>query len=135
MSIEITRQHRTFLFISFILLGLAVVLGAFGAHMLESRLSVKYMATYKTANLYHYIHALGMAISTIALAAVRSSRVSLINLFFLIGLLCFSVALYVLSFNEYLDLPQLKILGAVAPIGGIAFIIAWLMTALEIRPR
>ena len=125
-----STRSKNYISIAFILLGIAVMLGAFGSHMLQDKLSDKYFNTFKTANLYHYIHAIGIVLCALALDNHPNLRI-IISLF-LIGLVCFSGSLYLLSLNELLDLPQLKILGAVAPIGGLAFILAWFWSAKAI---
>ena len=57
----------------FLFLALAVGIGAFGAHALESKLSPKYMETYDTANFYHFVHGLGWAISLFILSSIKSN--------------------------------------------------------------
>jgi uncharacterized membrane protein YgdD (TMEM256/DUF423 family) len=122
-----SKETKKYISIGFALLGIAVILGAFGSHALQDSLSEKYFNTFKTANLYHYIHAIGIVICAIALG--KHPKLRVIFVLFLIGLVCFSGSLYILSLNELLDMPQLKLLGAVAPIGGLSFILAWFWAA------
>lgn len=109
----------------FLLLALAVILGAFGAHVIEDKLSPKYFDTYKTANFYHYIHGLGWALSTFLLIQMKSTKLKAVSLLFGLGILLFCGSLYVLSFADYVGMPALKKLGAITPIGGVLFISAW----------
>ena len=111
-----------------LLLGLAVMLGAFGAHALRDRLDTYAMGVYEKAVFYHFIHALGMllvaALSASGwLAPPRAGRISLL---LLLGVLFFSGSLYVLAGSG------IRILGAVTPIGGVCFIAAWLLLAYEL---
>jgi uncharacterized membrane protein YgdD (TMEM256/DUF423 family) len=103
-----------------ILMTLAVALGAFGAHGLESLLLQNgRIETYETAVLYHFVHALSIMI--IASLNIGNKKIPII--FFVIGILCFSGSLYALSITNY------TFLGMIAPIGGTAFIAGWLATA------
>lgn len=111
----------------FIVLGalnafVAVALGAFGAHGLEGKLSEKMMNIYNTAVQYQMFHALGLIL--IGLSFERLSATGLIHwsgwlMFF--GIIIFSGSLYVLSITN------LTFLGAITPIGGLAFLSAWLL--------
>ncbi len=109
--------------VSAMVAGLAVVIGAFGAHVLKQSLSLEMQAVYKTGVEYHFYHAFA------AILACILYRISQIDLFkwsaclFLAGIMVFSGSLYVLA------LTQLKWLGAITPIGGLAFIIAWVLFA------
>ena len=115
-------EMKLFLIIGAINAALAVGLGAFGAHGLESRLSERMLETFKTGVQYHMYHALGLI--GIALAADKLQSTGLIQwagwLMFA-GIVLFSGSLYVLS------LSGIKILGAITPLGGVAFITAWIM--------
>lgn len=104
------------------LMAAAVCAGAFGAHALRDRLEPYYMDVFQKAVFYHFIHALGLLIVGIlaqqqALAAESASRIALM---LLVGILFFSGSLYALA------LTQVKMLGAITPIGGASFILAWL---------
>ncbi|WP_453992878.1 DUF423 domain-containing protein [Bacillus nitroreducens] len=101
---------------------LAVALGAFGAHGLEGKISEKYLNTWNTAVQYQMFHAIGLFI--VAFLADKLSHVSLItsagwSLF--IGIILFSGSLYVLSVTG------IKVLGAITPLGGVAFLIGWVL--------
>lgn len=104
--------------------GLAVILGAFGAHGLEDILIENgRLDTYQTATQYHMYHSLGM----ILLGAIGQGfvKVKVAPIFWLwaIGLLFFSGSLYTLAISN------ITVLGAVAPIGGLAFILGWALLA------
>ncbi len=107
-----------------LLAALAVVLGAFGAHGLEQRLSERALTTWHTAVQYHFIHALALLLlaalwSHLASAWALASAVALV-----VGVLLFSGSLYALA----LGAP--RVLGAVAPLGGTAFILGWIGLAI-----
>ena len=105
--------------------GLAVALGAFGAHALKARLTPDLLATFETGVRYQMYHALALLVVAIALARVPAS--GLLNAagwLFVVGTLLFSGSLYVLCFT------QKRWLGAVTPFGGLAFIAGWACLAL-----
>lgn len=116
----------------YIILALAVMIGAFGAHGLEGVISDKYLETYKTANFYHFIHGIAMILSSHLLKSLGSKRRLLVTNLFLLGMILFSGSLYLLSLNEYFEAPELRQLGAVTPVGGVLFILGWLIGAWEI---
>lgn len=104
----------------------AVGLGAFGAHILKSTLTASQIATYETAVQYHMVHAFGiLLVALLAGSLPSSSRKVLWSARLLwIGIILFSGSLYILSVSG------LKMLGAITPIGGVAFLAGWLMLAL-----
>jgi len=102
---------------------LAVAMGAFAAHALKSRLSSDMLAIFEVGVRYHMYHAL--ALLAVAWAASRwpESSASMAGWFFLAGIVIFSGSLYALSLSE------MRWLGAITPIGGVAFLIGWLVLA------
>ena len=103
---------------------LAVALGAFGAHALKERLSERYLAIWETAVQYQMFHAVGLIAIGILMSSSLlgpSSTLSWAGYLLLVGIIIFSGSLYVLS------LSGIGILGAITPIGGVAFIVGWIM--------
>jgi uncharacterized membrane protein YgdD (TMEM256/DUF423 family) len=98
-----------------ILLGLAVALGAFGAHGLKNRLDAYSMGIWEKAVFYHFIHALGMLVVALANPRLSAAVCALL----LAGIVLFCGSLYALA------LSGVRVLGAVTPLGGLAFIAAW----------
>ncbi|WP_110112676.1 DUF423 domain-containing protein [Bacillus sp. CGMCC 1.16541] len=104
---------------------LAVALGAFGAHGLEGKISAKYLEVWKTGVLYHMFHALGLfVVAFLAGRFPESSLVQASGWIMLVGIVLFSGSLYVLSTSG------IKILGAITPFGGVAFIVAWILIVI-----
>lgn len=108
-------------------MALAVAGGAFGAHGLRNRLDAYSLSVYEKAVFYHFVHALGILLvallaRTNAIALGAQTRVA--GLFF-IGILIFSGSLYALAITG------VRMLGAITPIGGLAFIAGWLLLAWE----
>lgn len=94
---------------------IGVALGAFGAHALRGRASPEELEIWRTAVLYHLLHA--VALLAVLAARVRLERV--VTALWVGGVVVFSGSLYVLV------LTGARWLGAVTPIGGVAFIAGW----------
>ncbi|WP_033541346.1 DUF423 domain-containing protein [Planococcus sp. CAU13] len=103
---------------------LSVAFGAFGAHMLEGRVADKYLDTWQTAVQYQMFHSIGLIIVGILMSSTligSLGSLSWAGYLMLAGIIIFSGSLYVLS------LTGISILGAITPIGGVAFIAGWVM--------
>ncbi|WP_064091987.1 DUF423 domain-containing protein [Rossellomorea aquimaris] len=113
---------KTFIIIGALNAFLSVVLGAFGAHALEGKISQKYIDTWNTGVLYQMFHAIGIIIVGVMMGNVTpTSMLSWSGWFMLIGIILFSGSLYVLS------LSGIKVLGAITPLGGVSFLVAWVL--------
>jgi uncharacterized membrane protein YgdD (TMEM256/DUF423 family) len=108
-----------------IVLALAVVFGAFGAHGLRDRLDAYSMGVYEKAVFYHFIHGLGLLVVSFLVKTGTFSEfaTSWVCGLLLAGIVVFSGSLYVLAITGH------RSLGAITPIGGILFIGAWLALA------
>lgn len=106
---------------------LAVVLGAFGAHSLKTHLAVDMLAVYQTGVLYHMFHALGLLAAGLTLTQLSDSALlKWCGWLMLAGIVIFSGSLYILSTSGW------KWLGAVTPLGGLSFIVAWVLFAVAV---
>ena len=118
---------KTFLMLGSVGMLLAVALGAFGAHALKKTLTPELMAVYETAVNYHFVHALGLlAVGLLALHLPDTGALRWAGILMAAGLLLFSGSLYALS------LSGLRWLGAITPVGGVAFLAAWLLLAVAV---
>jgi uncharacterized membrane protein YgdD (TMEM256/DUF423 family) len=109
------------------LMALGVAMGAFGAHALRTRLDAYSLSVYEKAVFYHFIHALGILIvAALARAgAISATAQGRVGWLLLIGIIFFSGSLYALA------LTGVRMLGAITPIGGLAFIAGWLWLVYE----
>jgi uncharacterized membrane protein YgdD (TMEM256/DUF423 family) len=98
--------------------------GAFGAHGLRRIISPDLLSVWQTAVLYQLVHGLGMLAIAALGARFGSSLLSNAGVLMFVGIVIFSGSLYVLA------LTGTRWLGAITPIGGLAFIAAWAMVAL-----
>lgn len=110
---------KLFFMLGTVFAGLGVVLGAFGAHALRSAMSPGDLATFEVGVRYQMYHALGLV--TVAWATTRwdSVAVTAAGWSFVVGILVFSGSLYLLVVTGQ------RWLGAITPIGGVAFIFGW----------
>jgi uncharacterized membrane protein YgdD (TMEM256/DUF423 family) len=106
---------------------LSVGLGAFGAHVLKTKLPADIMATYQTGVQYHFYHALGLfVVAFVATQLPSSALIKWSGWLMFAGIILFSVSLYVLSISG------IRWLGAITPLGGVTFITAWLLLAVAV---
>lgn len=113
-----------FIIVGAINAAIAVGFGAFGAHALKDRLSEHYLAIWETAVQYQMFHAVALLAIGILMSSTLlgpSTQLSWAGYLILAGIVIFSGSLYVLS------LSGIGILGAITPIGGVAFIAGWIM--------
>lgn len=99
------------------------MLGAFGAHSIRDRVTPADLEIWKTASQYHLIHA--VALLALALYDQKGSYRAVCWLW-IAGITIFGGSLYALA------LTQIKILGAITPIGGLCFIIGWLLLGYKL---
>lgn len=114
-------QDRHLIAAGAFLMLLAVAFGAFGAHALKPHLSADMLAIWHTAVLYQMVHALGCIACGILMQSYRQQaiKIALAGTCMLIGIVIFSGSLYLLALTGQ------RWLGAVTPIGGLAFLAAW----------
>ncbi|MEI7869777.1 MAG: DUF423 domain-containing protein [Candidatus Methylumidiphilus sp.] len=118
-------MHKRFLLSSALAALLAVALGAFAAHGLRGRLDEHMMDVFQTGVRYHFFHALGLAlIAVLAKHYPDSKKLCWAGWLMLAGMVVFSGSLYLLS------LSGLTWLGMITPLGGLAFMAAWLLLAV-----
>ncbi len=108
------------------LLALAVAVGAFGAHALRERLDAYATGIYERAVFYHFVHALGILAVGVAIDAhaTSASTAGLAAVLLLVGIVIFSGSLYALALSGN------RKLGAITPLGGVAFIAGWATFAI-----
>ena len=121
------QTAKVFLMLGGINAALVVLLGAFGAHGLKERLTAEMLAVYQTGVHYHLFHALGLlAVGLVALHLPASAYLKWSGWLMLAGIVLFSGSLYVLSISG------LRWLGMVTPLGGLSFILAWVLFVIAV---
>lgn len=109
--------------------GLAVALGAFGAHVLEARLTADAISTYETAARYQMYHALGLLLIALIAERVPDRRLVWSCRLLHAGIWLFAGSLYVLVFTG------VSWLGAITPLGGVAWVAGWAAAAAALLRR
>ncbi|MCK5262381.1 MAG: DUF423 domain-containing protein [Gammaproteobacteria bacterium] len=108
---------------------IAVAMGAFAAHALKESLSERYLSVIQTAADYQFYHALGLILVGLIYQHNKTQLNALSGWLMFSGIVLFSGSLYVLGLNGT------KWLGMITPIGGLCFLIAWLILAYaHLRP-
>jgi uncharacterized membrane protein YgdD (TMEM256/DUF423 family) len=117
-------MDRTFLLLGAIAAFLGVGLGAFGAHGLRGRLSPEMLAVFETAVRYQMYHAFALLLTSLLMARMGGWLMTAAGWSFLAGIVLFSGSLYALA------LGGVPVLGAITPLGGLAFLAGWACLAL-----
>ena len=113
-----------------ILVMLSVMIGAFGAHMLEPIIGEDKISVYETGVQYHMIHALGIILIGVIAKVFGEAKLLVWSARLLfIGIILFSGSLYVLSISG------LGPLGAITPLGGVSFIAGWICLAVTVLKK
>jgi len=116
-------MERTFFALGALSALIAVAAGAFGSHGLKSRLDVDMLNVFETGVRYQMYHAFALIAAAWAATKWPGTLVSTGGWLFVVGTLLFSGSLYLLS------LTGLRWLGAITPLGGLAFLAGWLCLA------
>ncbi len=98
---------------------IGVAAGAFGAHGLRPILSEKMMSVFETAVRYQLVHALAMLIAGLSALALKHRVFVRAGWSFFLGMLIFSGSLFIMSVAD------IRVLGMLTPLGGLAFLIGW----------
>ncbi|HEX8264235.1 MAG TPA: DUF423 domain-containing protein [Pyrinomonadaceae bacterium] len=117
------NSERLFLALGAISALVGVAAGAFGAHGLKSRLSAEMLAIFETGVRYQMYHAFALLFVAWASSRFPGSLLTTAGGLFIIGTILFSGSLYLLSLTET------RWLGAITPLGGLAFLVGWLCLA------
>ena len=112
-------MDRTFLWVGALAGFVGVALGAFGAHGLRSRLSAEMLTVFETGVRYQMYHAFAILIVALAAARIDGWLIRSAGWLFTAGIVLFSGSLYALA------LSGVTVLGAVTPLGGLAFLAGW----------
>jgi uncharacterized membrane protein YgdD (TMEM256/DUF423 family) len=117
-------MERTFFLIGSLLGAVSVALGAFGAHALRDRIEPGLLANYQTGVSYMFYHTLALFLVVLALTRWPGANQPVwAGWLFVIGIVFFSGSLFLMAFTG------MRWLGAITPIGGVAFIAGWLLLA------
>lgn len=122
-------MDRTFFALGAIFGGLGVAAGAFGAHGLRGRIDADMLAVFETAARYQMYHALALLAVAWAVGRWPDGWAATAGWCFVAGIAVFSGSLYALA------LSGVRVLGAITPLGGIAFMAGWALLAVTALRR
>ncbi len=108
---------------------LAVILGAFGAHGLKKIITPDMLEVFKTGVQYQFYHTFALLAVGIFMQTSKSKALKWAGYLFIAGIFLFSGSLYLLAITG------IKILGAITPFGGVAFIAGWIALAWHFRTK
>ena len=118
-------MDRTFLLIGAALNFVGVAAGAFGAHALRSRLTADMLSVFETGVRYQMYHGFAILLVALLIGHAGSARLLVISGWsFFAGVVLFSGSLYALTLTD------VRVLGAITPLGGLLFLLGWGCLAL-----
>lgn len=119
-------MYSTFVKIAAILGALAVGLGAFGAHALKQRTNEAVIGIFETGVRYQFYHVLALLLVSILYKDFTGKWMIYSGWLFIAGIIFFSGSLYLLTYIKMVAKPEFNWVGAITPLGGLAFIAGWL---------
>jgi len=123
-------MNKSIVISGIVMLVIAIVLGAFGAHALKEHLTLEKLNTFEVGVRYQVYHGLAFLILGMNADRVQFSLKLPIGLIFA-GLLMFSGSIYFLAIQEMLGV-SLKFLGPITPLGGLFMIMGWILFLVKI---
>jgi uncharacterized membrane protein YgdD (TMEM256/DUF423 family) len=125
-------MQKIFLIIGTILAGLAVALGAFGAHGLKKIVDTETVSIYQTGVQYQMYHALALLAIGILADRISSHWINWAGYFFIGGIVFFSGSLYLIASLKAMNKPVSTGVGILTPLGGLLFILGWTMLLIAL---
>ena len=110
-----------------LMMAMAVILGAFGAHALKDTLDANMLAVYNTGVEYHFYHALGLLLISFIVSHIDTQEVNIAGMIMFCSIFIFSGSLYLLAITG------IKWFGVVTPIGGTGFVISWVVVFISLK--
>jgi len=128
-------MHKTFLSLGALFGGIAVALGAFGAHGLKKVVSADVVAVFQTGVQYQMYHTLALLVVAIIFERLPNNWIKWSGYLFSFGILFFSGSLYLIAALKAEERSIPAFIGAITPIGGLLFILAWLSFLIGLFKR
>ena len=125
-------MNKSFLIIAALLGALSVILGAFGAHALKSKLPADALEIFETSVRYQFYHVFALLAVGILVQYFPGNFIAWSGRLFIAGIILFCGSLYVLTYFKGIGNNQMNWLGAITPFGGLCFIAGWILLAIAI---
>ena len=128
-------MQRTFFRTAAILAMFSVMLGAFGAHVLKEYLTEQSLDSFQTATTYMMNHAIALFIVGKMYRHYKKKTMVWAGNFFVMGIIMFSGSIYLSIVLKFLGYEKLTFVNLITPVGGLMFILGWLMLFISIPTR
>jgi len=128
-------MRKSFLVSGIILAGLAVALGAFGAHGLKKVVDEQSVEVFKTGVQYQFYHSLALILTGILSLHFSAKEINWACTLFIWGIILFSGSLYAITAFKAMGSAVPKFIGPVTPIGGLLFIAGWICLLIAVIKR
>jgi len=125
-------MRRSFLVVGIILAGLAVALGAFGAHGLKKMVDEQSVEIFKTGVQYQFYHALALIVTAILSQKFVARELNWAGNLFIGGIILFSGSLYTITAFKAMTAPIPMFIGPITPLGGVLFIAGWFFLLIAV---
>lgn len=120
-------MHRGYLKTAALLGALSVAMGAFAAHKLKEIVDPDAVNIFETGVRYQFYHVFALIAVGILYSNFKKSVMKWSGIFFIAGIILFSGSLYALTYVHVSNLTGMKWIGPVTPLGGLCFIIGWIL--------
>jgi len=114
---------------------LTVILGAFGAHKLKEILPPNTLNIFETAVRYQFYHVIALFLTGILYKEFANKFMQWAGWLFIAGIILFSGSLYIITYLQTAEIVGYTGVGAITPIGGLLFILGWILIALGVKTR
>ncbi|MBI1343646.1 MAG: DUF423 domain-containing protein [Terrimonas sp.] len=128
-------MYKSYLQTGAILGGLAVALGAFGAHGLKKLVPPETVTTFQTGVQYQMYHALALILIALVYEKYANKFLQWAGRLFITGIILFSGSLYLMTILKAMDMTGMEKIGIITPLGGLAFIAGWLMLLVGVMRK
>ncbi|MBN9297022.1 MAG: DUF423 domain-containing protein [Filimonas sp.] len=126
-------MHKGYLQLAAFLGALSVALGAFAAHGLKKVASEYAVGIFETGVRYQFYHVFALALTAILWKDFPVKTLNMAGIFFILGIICFSGSLYLLTWMNIKDISATKFVGPITPLGGLFFIVGWVLLLVSIK--
>jgi uncharacterized membrane protein YgdD (TMEM256/DUF423 family) len=124
-------MNKSFLITAALLGALSVILGAFGAHTLKSRMPADALEIFETSVRYQFYHVFALLTAGMLAQYFPGSLITWSGRLFIAGIILFCGSLYLLTYFKASGNAQMDWIGAITPIGGLCFIAGWISLAIS----
>lgn len=114
---------------------LSVAIGAFAAHQLKNILTAELLQIFETAVKYQFYHVFALLATGLLYKLYPGKFLLWAGYFFIAGIILFSGSLYLMCYLKYLYPADKLWIGAITPLGGVCFIVGWILLAVSINKR